>query len=41
MCKIKRVVYGLEQCLDIVVTFILFQERLSSVEYSMSISFEK
>jgi hypothetical protein len=30
MCKIKRVMYGSEQGLDIVVTFMLFQERLPS-----------
>jgi hypothetical protein len=28
ICKIKRVMHGLEQGLDIVVTLILFQERL-------------
>ena len=28
MCKIKRVMHGLEQYVDIVVTLILFQERL-------------
>jgi hypothetical protein len=41
MCKIKRVMYGSEQGVDIVVTFILFQERLKTDEYSMSISFGK
>jgi hypothetical protein len=30
MCKIKRVMHGSEQGLDIVVTLILFQERLPS-----------
>jgi hypothetical protein len=30
MCKIKCVMYGSEQGVDIVVTFILFQERLPS-----------
>ena len=30
MCKIKRVMDGLEQGLDIVITLILFQERLPS-----------
>jgi hypothetical protein len=30
MCEIKRVMHGSEQGLDIVVTFILFQERLPS-----------
>jgi hypothetical protein len=30
MCKIKRVMHGLEQRVDIVVTLILFQERLPS-----------
>ena len=30
MCKIKRVMDGLEQAVDIVVTLILFQERLPS-----------
>ena len=30
MCKIKRVMYGPEQALDIVVTFILFEENLLS-----------
>jgi hypothetical protein len=30
MCKIKRVMHGLEQGVDIVITLILFQERLPS-----------
>ncbi len=30
MCKIKRVMHGSDQGLDIVVTLILFQERLAS-----------
>jgi hypothetical protein len=41
MCKIKRVVHGLEQGVDIVVTLILFQECLHPDEHSMSISFGK
>jgi hypothetical protein len=41
VCKIKRVMHGLEQGVDIVVTLILFQERLHPDEYSMSIWFGK
>jgi hypothetical protein len=31
ICKIKRVLDGSEQGLDVVVTLVLFQERLSSI----------
>jgi hypothetical protein len=30
MCKIKRIMHGLEQSVDIIVTLILFQEGLPS-----------
>ena len=35
--KIKRVMHGLEQGLDIVITLILFEKRLPSEKYNMSI----
>jgi hypothetical protein len=41
MYKIKRVMHGLEQGVNIVVALILFKERLHPDEYSMSISFGK
>jgi hypothetical protein len=44
ICKIKRVMDGLEQGVDIVITLILFQERLPGRhpdEYGMNISFGK
>ena len=41
MCKIKRVMHGSEQGLDIVVTLILFQERLPSRRISHEILIRK